>query len=258
MYSTCFLNLQFTCAPRDETASFLLSKILRRQLSKIFYANAHTVVTASRCEALATALERSDILLVDGSGLLWTSRLLGNPLAHNLNGTDLVPALCEIGSQEGLSVYFLGAKPGVADAAAANLTKRYPGLKVAGIQHGYFPEADIDTVLENIRNAKPHLLLVAMGVPLQEVWIDKYASALPDIACMGVGGLFDFMSENVRRAPLWVRQMGMEWLWRLSMEPKRLWRRYIIGNIVFLVTVFNHVISNSKIWCRLTVKNGEL
>ncbi|MEO0376089.1 MAG: WecB/TagA/CpsF family glycosyltransferase [Cyanobacteria bacterium P01_A01_bin.17] len=199
-------------------------------------------------------MDRSDILLVDGSGLLWTSCLLGNPLTYNLNGTDLVPALCKAGSQQDLSVYFLGARPGVADAAAANLKKECPDLKVAGIQHGYFHKSEIDTVLKNIRDTKPHLLLVAMGVPAQEVWIDQYADSLPGITCMGVGGLFDFMSENVRRAPLWVRQIGMEWLWRLLMEPKRLWKRYTIGNIVFLMTVFNHVVSSPKTWSHFSIR----
>lgn len=228
-----FLNTCFDRMSSSEAVELLLARLLKRKGGRVYYANAHTMVTSAKNTALTAALEQSDLLLADGSGVLWGSALLGTPLVYNLNGTDLVPALCKAGAAKGLSVYFLGGKPGVAEEAAVNLAKAYPGLVIAGIQHGYFSEEETPQVLETIRVASPHLLLVAMGVPLQEIWINRYASQLPGITCMGVGGLFDFMAERVARAPQAIRTIGIEWLWRLAMEPARLWRRYIIGNFVF-------------------------
>ncbi len=229
-----FLNTHFDRMSSSEAIEVLLARLLKRQGGRVYYGNAHTMVTAAKNPALAEALEHSDLLLADGSGVRWGSALLGTPLVHNLNGTDLVPSLCKHGAAKNLSVYLLGAKPGVAEAAAVKLKKAYPGLVIAGTQHGYFSEAETPQVLEAIRRASPHLLLVAMGVPLQEIWINQYASFLPGITCMGVGGLFDFMAERVARAPHFIRTVGMEWLWRLAMEPDRLWRRYLMGNLVFL------------------------
>ena len=228
-----FLNTRFDRMSSEEAVELLQVRLLRRQGGRVYYANAHTMVTAAKNRALSEALEQSDLLLADGSGVRWGSALLGTPLVHNLNGTDLVPTLCKAGAVKRLSVYLLGGKPGVAEEAAANLAKAYPGLVIAGTQHGYFSQEETQQVLKAIRAARPHLLLVAMGVPLQEIWINQYASQLPGITCMGVGGLFDFLAERVARAPLSIRAVGMEWLWRLMMEPTRLWKRYIIGNFVF-------------------------
>jgi N-acetylglucosaminyldiphosphoundecaprenol N-acetyl-beta-D-mannosaminyltransferase len=235
-----FLNTRFDRMPSEEAVELLLARSLKHQGGRVYFANAHTMVTASKNPALTEVLEHGDLLLADGSGVRLGSALLGTPLVHNLNGTDLVPALCEAGATKGLSVYLLGGKPGVAEEAAAKLTKAYPGLVIAGTQDGYFSQQNTQQVLESIRAARPHLLLVAMGVPLQEIWIDRYASELPGITCIGVGGLFDFVAERVARAPYLFRAVGMEWLWRLAMEPTRLWRRYIIGNFVFLALVAAH------------------
>lgn len=245
-----FLNVRFDRLSFEEAVQFLLPRIIQRNVSRIYYANAHTMVTADKCAALTKALNRCDLLLADGSGVLWGSRFLGKPLTYNLNGTDLTPALCELGASKGLSVYFLGAKSDVANSAATNLANAYPGLEISGVQHGYFDEDETDSVLEKIREARPHLLLVAMGVPRQEIWIDKYSQHLPGIACMGVGGLFDFMAKQVPRAPLRIRQSGFEWAWRLYIEPRRLWRRYTIGNLIFCGLVLRHILSEIKVFSR--------
>ena len=232
-----FLDTVFNNMPQSEAVANILSRVLSRKGGKLFYANAHTMVTAAKDAALQKALEAADLLLADGSGVRWGSKLIGTPIEHNLNGTDLVPALCKQGAAHGLSIYLLGADPGVARDAAANLKQRYPGLTIAGTRNGYFADSQLDDVRKEIREAKPHLLLVAMGVPKQEIWINEHAHKLPKIACMGVGGLFDFMANRVPRAPMLMRKIGFEWVWRLAMEPKRLWRRYVIGNAVFMMLV---------------------
>lgn len=229
-----FLNAIFNNMSQSEAVKTILDRVLTRQGGRMYYANAHTMVTAAANSQLADALAQTDLLLADGSGVRWGSKLRGTPIEHNLNGTDLVPALCKAGASQGLSVYLLGANPGIAEQAAFNLKDKYPGVVIAGTRNGYLADSQIEEVLQEIRDAEPHLLLVAMGVPRQEFWIDEHADKLPNIACMGVGGLFDFMAERAPRAPMMMRKLGFEWLWRLLLEPKRLWKRYIIGNLVFV------------------------
>ena len=237
-----FLGVVFDRMSFDEAIKQLLDHLMTRKGGQVYFANAHTMVTANQNQELAIALKQCDMLLADGSGTLWSSALVGTPLKYNLNGTDLVPALCKAGAAKGLSIYLLGAKVGVAKAAAHKLAEKYPGLVIAGVQHGYFPEEKTEEVLKTIRNASPSLLLVAMGVPQQEIWINKYSSKLPNITSMGVGGLFDFLSERVPRAPLWIRSIGLEWLWRLKIEPSRLWQRYTLGNLIFLRLVLDYLL----------------
>lgn len=237
-----FLSTRFDRMPAYEAVRQLLTHLLERKGGRIFYANAHTLVTASQDQLLASALAKSDFLFADGSGVLWGSLLQRKPLTYNLNGTDLVPNLCRAGASQKLSVYLLGAKPGVAEQAAQNLARTFPGLEIAGVQDGYFDHSETDAVLAKIREAQPHLLLVAMGVPLQEIWIDQNIDRLPGITCMGVGGLFDFVANRVPRAPLWVRRVGMEWLWRLLMEPSRLWQRYTVGNAKFILLLLGDTV----------------
>lgn len=229
-----FLNTRFDRMMPDEAVDLLMERALNREGGRIYFANAHTMVTAFTTPALADALACSDLLLADGSGVRWGSKLLGTPLIHNLNGTDLIPALAAAGAPHGLSVYLLGAQPGVAEDAAANLAAAHPGLKIAGTQHGFFAPEETEQVLEDIRAARPHVLLVAFGVPIQELWIHQYADQLPGITVIGVGGLLDFLARRVPRAPRIIRAIGMEWIWRLAMEPGRLWRRYVGGNLAFL------------------------
>ena len=238
-----FLNANFDRLTPKQAVGALLERLFNRDGGRVFYANAHTMVTAAHDKDLEAALEKTDMLLADGSGVRWGSALLGTPLTYNLNGTDLVPALCKAGAKDGLSVFLLGANPGVAAEAAANLKSAYPGLVIAGTRNGYFAIDQTEEVLEEIRKANPHILLVAMGVPRQEVWIDQHAEALPNITCMGVGGLFDFLAERVQRAPLFVRRIGFEWVWRMAMEPRRLWKRYVIGNVVFVGLVARNAFS---------------
>ena len=229
-----FLRLPLQRLPQTEAINMLLDRCLNRSSNRIYFVNAHTVVMSRKEHALEEALIRGDLLLPDGSGVLWSSRLLGKPIKFNLNGTDLIPALCKEGAPKGLSIYLLGAKPGVAEEVAQNLKQVNPDLTIAGVQHGYFSEENLEAVLNDIKQAQPHLVLVAMGVPLQELWIDQHADQLPGVTLMGVGGLFDFLAHRVVRAPSPIRRLGLEWCWRLIMEPSRLWHRYTVGIVAFI------------------------
>lgn len=215
-----------------------------RLKSRIFFVNAHCFNVATYDEQYRDSLGAANMVLADGSGMLLASRLLGVPIQHNLNGTDLVPLLCSAAAHEGRSVFLLGARPGVAEQAAAHLRERYPGLRIVGIQHGYFAQEESGAIIERINAARPDMLLVAMGVPLQEQWITDHFTELNVPVSLAVGALLDFFSNNVPRAPRLFRRLGLEWVYRLYREPRRLWRRYMVGNVTFLSRVLLALITS--------------
>jgi N-acetylglucosaminyldiphosphoundecaprenol N-acetyl-beta-D-mannosaminyltransferase len=185
-------------------------------------------------------LDRSAVVLPDGIGIHYACRIMGTALAANVNGTDLFPRLCDAMAGTEHSVYLLGGRPGVTDALVEAMAQRWPRVRVAGHRHGFFERGgDEETAIVNeIRTSGADVLLVAFGVPLQERWIDANADRLGVRVAMGVGGLFDFYSGRIPRAPVWLRELGFEWVWRLLQEPGRMWRRYVIGNPLFLWRVW--------------------
>lgn len=207
------------------------------RLHRIAFVNPHCANVASQNLRYRGMLNGADLLLPDGSGVLLASRMLGTPLKENTNGTDLFPKLCRYWQQQKAKVYLLGAQPGVAGRMAEQLSFEYPGLQIAGSQHGFFAEEETPYIIQKIRDAHADVLLVAMGVPKQDMWIADYLSELQTPVAMGVGGLFDFYSGRISRAPVWLREMGMEWTWRLIQEPRRMWQRYLVGNFTFLARV---------------------
>jgi N-acetylglucosaminyldiphosphoundecaprenol N-acetyl-beta-D-mannosaminyltransferase len=164
--------------------------------------------------------------------------MLGQGLRANVNGTDLFPHLCEAAARENLPIFLLGARPGIAQAAADAMVQRYPDLKVAGARDGYFGPDEDKTVVEAINASGAQILLAAFGAPRQELWIARWREHLTVAVAMGVGGLFDFYSGRIPRAPVWMREIGLEWVYRLLQEPGRMWRRYVIGNPIFLYRVW--------------------
>jgi len=177
-------------------------------------------------------------VLPDGIGIHIGCRMLGVALQANVNGTDLFPQLCERAAQTGLGLFLLGARPGIAEAVAANMQAQFPALRIGGVQDGYFDPADEDVVVDRINASGAAILLVAFGVPRQEKWLARNHARLTAPVRMGVGGLFDFYSGRIPRAPVWMREIGLEWSWRLMQEPGRMWRRYVIGNPLFLYRVW--------------------
>ncbi len=210
----------------------------RSQPHQVVFVNAHCANIAWSHAEYLRVLKDADLSLADGIGLKLAGKLLKRDIKQNVNGTDLFPRLCEAlaGTDKGL--YLLGAREGVAEAVAQWIRSRYPDVIVAGVRHGYFTPAEEPEVIREIRESQASVLLVAFGVPRQDLWIRQHLSELNIPVSMGVGGLFDFYSGRITRAPQWVREIGMEWAWRLMMEPARMWRRYILGNGIFLAHVF--------------------
>lgn len=218
----------------DGTVEAALDHIFDGARRRIAFVNAHCVNVAAGDAEYRAALRGADLILPDGSGVAIAARLHGLKMTANLNGTDLFPHICREAAERGLSIYFLGGRPGVADGAAEAAERLAPGLRVAGARHGYFDEADTDELIAEINASGADILLVAMGVPSQDVWLARHAESLDATLTFGVGGLFDFFSGRIRRAPRAVRRIGCEWAWRLAMEPRRLARRYVAGNAAFL------------------------
>ncbi|MCC6136323.1 MAG: WecB/TagA/CpsF family glycosyltransferase [Candidatus Contendobacter sp.] len=185
-----------------------------------------------------TVLQQAARVLPDGIGLKIGCRMRGLGLAANVNGTDLFPRLCERAARDSFSLFLLGARPGIAELVAENMQARYPSLTIAGIQHGYFSPAEEVDLIARINASQAGVLLVAFGVPRQELWLAEHHDQLLPPVRMGVGGLFDFYSGRIPRAPLWLREIGLEWVWRLIQEPGRMWRRYLLGNPLFLYRVW--------------------
>jgi exopolysaccharide biosynthesis WecB/TagA/CpsF family protein len=203
----------------------------------VAHANAYTLNSASGDPAYADVLRRADLVLNDGKGVMLAARVLGDRFPADLNGNYFTPLLLRRAVERGWPVYFLGARPGVAAAAADQLAIRIPGLRVSGVRDGYFAPGDLDGVIAGIRQSGAQVLLVALGNPAQERWLDEHLSETGARIGVGVGAFFDFQTGRVPRAPQWMNRLGLEWVHRLVLEPRRMWRRYLLGNPLFIARV---------------------
>jgi exopolysaccharide biosynthesis WecB/TagA/CpsF family protein len=228
------LNIHLINSGRDEALNWLCDRLECGTPARIAFLNAHCANISARDADYRKALESAHAVLADGSGIALALRLKGHRLAANLNGTDLIPALCKRIANSRHSVFLLGGKPGIAEAAADALKSIAPGLKIAGTHHGFFGETGEAAVINAINASRADIVLVAMGVPSQDLWLHRNAARMSATLTFGVGGLFDFLSGRIPRAPLWLRKAGLEWTYRLYQEPGRMWRRYVLGNPEFV------------------------
>jgi N-acetylglucosaminyldiphosphoundecaprenol N-acetyl-beta-D-mannosaminyltransferase len=234
------LGVDILHATRQQAIGLVEEAIARRdgRAASVFFVNAHALNLAAADPAYRQTLNAADFILADGTGVRWAARLQGIRGLENLNGTDFVPALHAATASRGYSYYLLGADARTITRAADYARRTFPGWTQVGHHHGYLlDEAVEQSVIEQISAARPDLLLVGMGNPTQEYWIHRHGPRLNVGVCMGVGGLFDFWAANVSRAPLWLRRLGHEWLWRLAQQPSHKLRRYLIGNPLFLARV---------------------
>jgi len=204
---------------------------------QIAFVNADCFNRAAHDAEYRDVLGRAATVWPDGLGVRLAGWLHGQPVRENINGTDLFPRLCATLAGTPHSVFLLGGQPGVAARVAGWIATHHPTVHVAGTAHGYFAASEEALVIDQVRRSGATLLLVAFGAPRQDVWIARHLDALGVKVAIGVGGLFDFYSGRIRRAAPWLRELGLEWLWRLLQEPRRLWRRYCVGNVVFMWSV---------------------
>lgn len=203
----------------------------------VAYANAHTLNLAVADPSYREVLSRAAIVLNDGAGIALAARINGHRFPANLNGSDFNPEILGLAARHRWPVFFLGAKPGVAERAARAMRSRYPSLQVAGCRDGYWAPSETAELVASIQASGASVVMAALGNPLQEKWLDRHLAATGARLGVGVGAFFDFAAGEVPRAPAWMNRWGIEWVFRLVQEPKRLWKRYIVGNPLFLARV---------------------
>jgi N-acetylglucosaminyldiphosphoundecaprenol N-acetyl-beta-D-mannosaminyltransferase len=209
-----------------------------RRGGAVFTPNVDHVVLADRHERFRRSYARADLCVADGMPLVWASRLVRRPVPEKVSGSDLVPALMERAAARGYRVYLLGAAPGTADEAARVLRER--GVPIAGVDAPMLRDpndaAEQQPILDRIRRAAPDLVLVAFGAPKQELFIDAVRGEVAAV-WIGVGATLEFIAGRIPRAPRWMSRSGLEWLYRLAREPRRLWRRYLVRDPGFALIV---------------------
>ena len=228
------MGLRYWDVGLPRAARFLIDKAAAGERLQVYFVNAHCVNVAARDPGYARLLKDAPLLFADGAGMALAARCSGVALEHNVNGTDLFPELCAAAAAAAVPVAFLGARRGVAAACAALMERHHPGLRVVWVADGYLPAAEEDARLQELNASGARLLFVAKGVPAQELWIAAHAAALAAPVVLGVGALFDFYSGTIARAPPLLRRLRLEWLYRLLREPRRLFRRYVLGNPEFV------------------------
>jgi N-acetylglucosaminyldiphosphoundecaprenol N-acetyl-beta-D-mannosaminyltransferase len=224
----------------DQALERIAELIDRGEGGAVFTPNVDHVVKAETDVEFRLAYSRASLCLADGMPILWASRLLGSPLPEKVSGSDLVLPLAALAAERRWRVYLIGGGPGVAAEAGVKLAREL-GVDVVGtdspvVRHDGSTE-QADDILERVRATKPHLVLVAFGAPKQERWIDRFRDRITPAVAMGVGGSLDFMVGRTRRAPAWMSRAGLEWLFRLGQEPRRMWRRYLIEDPRFVAIV---------------------
>lgn len=200
--------------------------------------NVDHVVRLQKDPEFRRAYLGASLVVTDGMPVVWASRLLGKGLKQRITGTDLIPAICRLAAEGGHSVFFLGGSPGVAEKAAENFRASIPGLKVAGSYSPPFgfelDPAQNEQAIRRVNEAAPDVIFLALGAPKQEIWIARNAARLRFRLALCIGSGLDYPAGLARRAPQWMQRSGLEWLWRLGLEPKRLARRYFVEDSAFL------------------------
>ena len=218
-----------------------------RQIERFIYSGkAHqlVVVNAAKLLRMQEDTELKDIILAadlvgaDGVPIVWASNILGTPLPGRINGTDLMEKLIDLAAEKKYRIYFFGAEEEVVEKVVEVCKAMYPDLQVAGWRNGYFKPEEENEIVREIRNSKADILLVGMGTPMKEKFVYENLKELNVPVCHGVGGSFDVLAGKVKRAPVWMQRNGLEWFYRLIQEPGRLWKRYLVGNTMFVWLVF--------------------
>jgi len=213
----------------------------------------HTVVNAGKIVALQDNLElresvnEADVINADGQAVIWASKILNKPLKERVAGIDLFVNLIQYAHKNNFSIYLLGAKDEVLQNLISKLEKDFSSEVIKGHHHGYFSAEEEPQIVSEIANSKANMLFVAMSSPKKEIFLHKHRKALQNINfIMGVGGSFDVLSGKTKRAPKWMQEYGLEWFYRFLQEPRRMWKRYLVGNIKFIYLVIKEKVKNQS------------
>ena len=221
----------------DTTLGLVEEAVATRRPLQIGVVNAAKLVNIQRDTELRADVLSSDLVLADGMAVVWASRLLGRGLPERVTGIDLMMGMLTRANAAGYRVYCLGATPEVLGGVLGRIKREYPGIAIAGSHHGYFKETEEGAVAAHIEAARPDILLIAMTSPRKERFLSRWSRRLAVPVCHGVGGSFDVFAGYVQRAPERWQRMGLEWLYRIKQEPRRLWKRYFTTNSAFVAMV---------------------
>lgn len=217
----------------QETVSAINKRINNKIFTQHVVVNVAKIVNMQRDPVLRDSVNSSDIINIDGMGLLWGARLFSKEVTERVSGIDLFYELLKSAEQTGKGVFLLGATPKVLGKTLINLKKQYPKLNITAVQHGYFSEDEEADIAQRIKDSGADLLFVAMSSPKKENFINRWKNHFGVSFVMGVGGTFDVVAGKTQRAPLWMQKAGLEWFYRVMQEPGRLWKRYLFTNSKF-------------------------
>jgi len=238
MQKVNYYNIRMDNTDTGETLSICRNYFGQNKNNLIFFINAHCFNIAQKNETYKNILNETDLLLNDGIGIRMGAMFKGISIKENMNGTDFIPRLLELASNLNKNVYLLGGEEGIAQKAAHKLKQRFPQISIVGTRNGFFDFYEDQHIIADIIDKKTELLVVAMGVPRQELWLNKNKEKLAGVQISIAGGaILDFISEKVNRAPLWMRKTGTEWVFRFLQEPTRLFKRYFVGIPVFYINL---------------------
>lgn len=239
-----FLNTEVDNITMDEAIEEIDKLIINRKPSYVVTPNVDHIVKLESDDEFKEVYKEADLILTDGQPLIWISKLLKNPIAEKVSGSDLFPKVCELAARRGYKVFLLGAAEGVAKEAAKRLKKKYKGLNVVGTYSPPFgfenDETEIKRIIEMINKSKPDILAVGLGAPKQEKFLRKFKNALNVPVSLAIGASIDFEAGNIKRCPKWMQKRGLEWFYRLMKEPKRMYKRYIVDDMKIFKLFFKY------------------
>ena len=227
------LGLQFDTVTIDEAVARCLKLCKEPDSNTVITANSSHLCMMRHDPELASACRAGRLILADGMSVVWALRASGQPVPERVAGVDLMAHLLSAAGEHRLRVYFLGARHEVVSTLVQRCLVQHPGIEIAGFRDGYFGPNDHSRVIEEIHASKAHMLFVGMPTPFKETWVERHREQLRVPVIVGVGGSFDVLAGFIKRAPHWVQMAGMEWFWRLMMEPRKLWKRYLTNNSEF-------------------------
>ncbi|SMC55737.1 WecB/TagA/CpsF family glycosyltransferase [Sporomusa malonica] len=229
------LDVSIDTVTMSEAVAKLEQFIAEKTPHLIATANAEMVMLAQEDQELAAILNQCDLVVPDGAGVVWAARHQGYTMPERVAGYDLSQNLLAQAANKGYSVFMFGSQPEIVEKAKKIALELYPGLRIVGTREGFFTAQDEPFIVQSISAAKPDILLAALGVPKQEKWLARNLSNLNVPVCMGVGGTFDVMAGAVKRAPLWMQRISLEWLFRLILQPQRVIRMMALPRFAFKV-----------------------
>lgn len=228
-------NIEIDALTMEQSVNLINESILEKKQVVHNSINANKVVLMEKDEFLQQTLKDADVISADGQAIVWASRLLGKPLPERVPGIDLMENLMRMANKNGYKAFLFGAKEEIVKKVFTHYNQLFEGHIVAGYRNGYFSKNEEAKIVEQINASGAQMLFVAIPSPQKEYFINKYRNKMPNVLLlMGVGGSFDVISGIVTRAPRWMQNTGLEWLFRLIQEPKKMWKRYLFGNLSYI------------------------